>query len=164
MAYATVDDMIRRFGEREMIELTDRINLRPEGLGKDIIVQAIADADAAIDGYVGKVYRLPLRGCAKPPAKPGAAPQYVPPPQLTRLSCDLARYYLYDDLAPEAEVYRRYKNALKELDAIAAGEAQLSCPWGGEPGELVASTSQTGQDVQHEFAPRRVTDDTLKGF
>lgn len=165
LTYATVADMVARFGERELIQLTDTTNIPPSAIDAPRVETKLADAAAFVDGYVGQVYRLPLTGCAQPVTVPGADPVYVAPPVLTRLTCDLARYYLYDDLAPENEVYRRYKAAVRELEAIAAGEAQLACPWGGSPGELIGTDAQSGSaEVQYEFSPRQITDDTLRGF
>lgn len=164
MSYATVQDMIDRFGELELVQLTDTVNIPPSAVNTVRVEVKLGDAQAFVDGYVGQVYRLPLRGCAKPASVPGGALEYVPPPALTRLSCDLARYYLHDDLAPENEVYRRFKAAVKELEAIAAGAAQLACPWGGSPGELVGADAQQGAEVAYSFSPRQVTDDTLRGF
>ena len=86
-------------------------------------------------------------------------------PGTPRLACDLARYYLYDDLAPEHEVYRRYKAAVAELEAIAEGRAQLACPWGGSPGELLGADAQSGSaETQYCFGPRAITDETLRDF
>lgn len=165
MAYALTADLVARFGELEIVQLTDLTNYPASVIDEDRVGTAIDDACALIDGYVGQVYRLPLAGCAKPPTLPGGSVEYVAPPTLLRIACDLARYYLHDDLAPENEVYRRYKEALRELEAIAAGKAQLSCPWGGSPGALIGADAQTGgTEVYYEFSPRAVTDDTLGGF
>lgn len=162
MAYATLADMTARFGERELVQLTDTTYIPPTAIDAARVQLKLDDACVFIDGYVGQVYRLPLRGCAKPT---GGEPEYVAPPVLTRLACDVARYYLYDDLAPEHEVYRRYKAALAELDAIAAGRAQLACPWGGSPGDLIGADAQSGSaETQACFSPRAITDDTLRGF
>ena len=163
MNYASVQDMIDRYGAPEMIQLTD----------PDIVTvqapkaqRALDDAQAFADGFVGRVYRLPLAGCAKPAPLPGdvAAVQYVAPPQLTRIVCDVARYYLYDDLAPVHEVYLRYKAAERELGQIAEGKTVLSCPWGGVPGQLVAGAAPGDAEVVFSFSPRQVTDESLRGF
>jgi phage gp36-like protein len=157
MIYATVQDMTLRFGEPEMIQLTD-----PEGqaaIRPARIQLKLADAHALADGYLGRVYMLPLTGCAKPTG-PGRV-KYVPPPQLTRIVCDVARYYLYDDLAPEAEVYRRFKTATAELQAIADGSAKLVCPWGGEPGMTVGAAAG---ETFHHFAPRQIGRDVDRGY
>lgn len=165
MRYATVADLLARFGELELVNLTDLTNIPPSVIDAARVEVKIDDAIAFVDGYVGQVYRLPLVGCAKPVTVPGGAAEYVAPPVLTRITCDLARYYLHPDLAPEHEVYRRFLDARKELEAIAQGKTMLSCPWGGSPGQLIASDAQSGgNEVWSSFSPRQVTDDSLKGF
>ncbi len=165
MIYATAADLVARFGELELVQLTDLENIPPSIIDLGRVETKIGDACAFIDGYVGQVYRLPLAGCAKPLTVPGGTIEYAAPPVLVRVACDLARYYLHDDLAPENEVYRRYKAAVRELETIAAGKAQLACPWGGSPGDLVGSDAQSGgNEVWSEFSPRQVTDATIKGF
>lgn len=163
MMYATVQDMSDRFGEPEMIQLTD-----PEIVSVQVAKaqRAIDDAQAFADAFVGRAYRLPLPGCPKPTPLPGdvGAVTYVPPPQLTRIVCDVARYYLYTALAPEHEVYLRYKAAERELQAIADGKAVLACPWGGVPGLLVAGDAPGDAEVFYQFSPRQITDDSLRGF
>lgn len=163
MIYATVADLVSRFGQTELVQLTDTSNMPPSVIDAARVATKIDDAAAFVDGYVGQAYRLPLAGCAKPNGAGGF--DRVAPPVLVRLTCDLARYYLYDDLAPENEVYRRYKAALSELGAIAAGKAMLSCPWGGSPGELITADAQSvNGETRSSFSPRAVTDDTLRGF
>ena len=163
MNYATVQDMIDRFGEAELIQLTDLDLLAVQAPKAQ---RALDDAQALADGYVGRVFRLPLAGCAKPAPVPGdvGAVQVVAPPQLTRIACDVARYYLYDDLAPEHEVYLRYKAAERELGQIAEGKTVLSCPWGGVPGQLVAGDARGDAEVHYGFSPRQITDDSMRGF
>jgi hypothetical protein len=112
---------------------------------------------------VARVYRLPLLGCAKPVVTPGVI-DYACPPQLTRIVCDVARYYLYDNLAPEHEVYLRFKAASQELQAIANGATVLTCPWGGAPGALVASDPLGDAEAYYSFGPRRITDDSAGGY
>ena len=164
MEYATVQDMVARFGELELIQLTDLDNIPPSVIDETRVTVKLSDAQAFVDGYVGQCYRLPLSGCLKPAIIPGGDPVYVAPPVLTRLTCDLARYYLYDDLAPENEVYRRYQAAVKELDAIASGRAVLACPWGGTPGALLVADVQAGEATTQYSFKRGVTDDDLRGF
>jgi phage gp36-like protein len=161
MQYATVQDMTGRYGEPEMIQLTDPDNLAVQAAR---VERMLADAQAYADAFVGRVYRLPLAGCSKPATVPGGAPELVVPPQLTRIVCDVARYYLYSDLAPEHEVYLRYKAAEKELQAIAGGNAVLACPWGGPPGALVANDPLADGEVFYAFSPRSTTDDSLRGY
>lgn len=163
MNYATPQDLADRFGERELIELTDP---DLESVQTSTVARAIADAQAFADSYIGRVYRLPLSGCVKPAPVPGNphATELVAPPQLVRIACDLARYYLHHDLAPEHEVYIRYKAAERELIAIGEGKATLVCPWGGQPGALVQGDLPGEAEVFHGFSPRSITDDNLRGF
>lgn len=163
MRYATPADLVARFGESELVNLTDTENIPPSVIDTARVEVKLTDAQSFVDGYVGQVYRLPLSGCVKTGV--GGVTEYVPPPVLTRLTCDLARYYLYDDLAPENEVYRRYQAAVKELEAIATGKAQLACPWGGSPGQGLTADAQTGDEPRTYSSFRRgITDDDLKGF
>ncbi len=163
MQYATQQDLIDRFGERELIALTDPDNL---AVRAERVQLALDDAQAMADGLLARVYSLPLAGCAKPApvqGNPGAV-VYVPPPQLTRAVCDVARYYLYDQLAPEHEVYIRYKAAERELQAIADGKAVLTCPWGGMPGVLLSDGGVDDSEVRFEFSPRSITDAGAGGY
>lgn len=163
MNYAAVQDMVDRYGEPEMIELTDPDIMAVQAPKAE---RALADAQAFADGFVGRVYGLPLAGCSKPapvPGNPGAV-EHVAPPQLTRVVCDVARYYLYSDLAPEHEVYLRYKAAERELGQIAEGKVVLSCPWGGVPGTLVAGDAPGDAEVFFGFSPRSITDDSMRGY
>lgn len=165
MKYATLADMVTRFGQTELAQLTDTVNMPPSSIDTTRVQIAINDAQMEIDSAVGRIYRLPLSGCIRPPVLPGTEPTAVAPPQLTRLACDIARFFLYDDLAPENEVVRRYKQAKATLEDIANGDLQLACPWGGSPGELIGTDAQSGSaEVYDCFSPRQITDDTLRGF
>lgn len=103
MPYATVADLITRFGEPEIEQLAGRTAL--DVIDAEVAERALADAAAEIDSYVGARYRLPFDPV---------------PPLLGRLACDIARYRLYDDAAPE-EIRRRYEDAVKLLTRIADG-------------------------------------------
>lgn len=106
MAYCTTNDLIDRFSEDEIIQLTDRDNLLT--VNTTVTGKAIADASAEIDSYL-KDYTLPLA---------------VVPDNLIRAACDMARYYLYDDRAPE-QVVNRYRDAVKWLGLVANGTVTL---------------------------------------
>lgn len=154
LRYATLADLLARYSEQELAELTDLDNIPPTTVNEARVNTKLDDAQALIDGYVGQVYRLPLQGCVKPLTVVGGAVEYVAPPVLTRIACDLARYYLHDNLDPESEPYLRHKAAIKDLEAVAAGKTQLACPWGGSPGAVLGSDAQTQTDeVQFSFAP-----------
>ena len=163
MIYAKWTDMVERFGERELIQLSDRDDTGE--INSQVLTRALNDATAFVDGYLGRVYQLPLRGCAKPLAVPGGIPEYVVPPVLKRLVCDLARYYLFTDVLDEKhEAVRRQQSAVKDLAAIASGATQLACPWGGAAGEPLHADALQEDQVYHSFAPRQLDADALRGY
>jgi len=109
MGYATKQNMIDRFDQAELIQLTDR-GVPPTGAIVDAVLNsALADADAEIDGYLVGAYQLPLSSVPK---------------NLTMLACDIARYKLYDDRATE-HVRQRYDDAVKYLVRVGKGELSL---------------------------------------
>ncbi|QEW05654.1 gp436 family protein [Nitrincola iocasae] len=115
--YATTQDMINRFGEDELQLLTDRDGSL--GAIADLVLdQAIADASAEIDGYLGGRYQLPL------PTVPAV---------LTRICCDIARYLLHDEQAPE-QLQKRYAEVVAFLRSLGKGEISLGLPDTGSAG------------------------------
>ncbi|MDO1509945.1 MULTISPECIES: gp436 family protein [unclassified Neisseria] len=117
MAYAAVADMVARFGELEVIQLTDR---NQDGLiDEDVAAVALADATAEIDAYLGRFKR----------------PFTDVPPILKRLCCDIARYRLTaaNGVLITEEIRNRYKiDVLDLLRAMAKGEVQLGVDESGE--------------------------------
>lgn len=117
MVYATVEDMVARFSELEVIQLTDR---NQDGLiDEDVAAVALADATAEIDAYLGRFKR----------------PFTDVPPILKRLCCDIARYRLTaaNGVLITDEIRNRYKiDVLDLLRAMAKGEVQLGVDDSGE--------------------------------
>jgi len=108
MAYCTQQDMIDRIGEEDLIQLTDR---NQTGVIDALVLgKAIDDATDTINAYLSSRYTLPLA---------------VVPAVLTRLCCDMARYYLYGHEAPES-VNDRNNAALDLLKSIAKGQIDLA--------------------------------------
>lgn len=108
MTYATQQNLIDRFGEQELIQLTDRDHLGE--INTTVLDRALADADAQINGYLSVRYTLPL-----------GAPL---PTELERVACDLARYALYGDRVTDI-VAKRYDAAISLLRDVASGKARL---------------------------------------
>lgn len=141
MAYCTLQDLIDRFGEGELVQLTDR-SIPPVGVIDEAVVdRAIADAGAEIDASLQARYALPLA---------------LVPPLLNRLACDIARYVLQADAASD-EVRRRYEDARATLRQLASGQASLGPDAGGSKpaesaGAQVASAgTQFGRDKAGGF-------------
>lgn len=112
MPYATVQDMIGRFGRIEMLRLSSVDGVLPDEVAPAPVEQAIADADAIIDSYLRKRYRVPL-----------APVRQV----ITRASCVLARYELSvgGDREPSEQVKNDRKDTVAWLTQLANGTVTL---------------------------------------
>lgn len=139
MSYATLADLVARYGEDELVSLTD-VN-RSGAINVGVLNQAISDADSEIDSYVAVRFSLPLA---------------TVPKELTRVACDIARYRLYDDRAPD-EIRKRYEDAVKWLAAVANGSRSLGLPPAQAP-------SQTGGVVAFTGEMRRCSRTTLEDY
>lgn len=110
--YCTTQDLIDRFGEDELIQLTAEVDSLGgfSGSGNQVqIDRAIADAAATIDSYLAGRYPLPLDQI---------------PPVLNRHACDMVRYFL-QDRSPLEEVTNRYNAAIRFLEKVASGAITL---------------------------------------
>ncbi len=122
MTYCTRQDLIDRFGEGAIGEL--------EFGNPNAVAEAIDDAGALIDGYVGGRYPLPL---AEVPAI------------LKRAARDIVRYSLALD--PEETVTRRRDEAISYLKDLAQGKATLGVPQEAEPESLDTAEMQNDGHV-----------------
>jgi phage gp36-like protein len=144
VAYLTAEDLAAQVPAHQLLELAD-----DDGDGQAdaaVLAAAIAAAEATVDGYLQARYRLPLAAV---------------PAVLTRLARDLAVWELWSRRdTPEVEkrpVYLRWKEALRFLEKLAAGEVLL----GVEPQpEQAPATAR----VERGPADRVFTRDSLKGF
>lgn len=141
MPYTSQADLTDRYGERLLVELTDRGEVATGTVSTDAVDRAIADADALIDGYLGVRYALPL--AATPP-----------------LVADIARAVAIHKLhvyTPSEKVEADFRHALKMLDDIAAGRLRL-------PVAGVEPEGQGGSGARMTDRDRPFTGDNLKGF
>lgn len=126
MPYVTQQQLVDRFGEEELIQLTDRANTGT--IDAAVLNQAISDAGSEIDGYLAGRYQLPLATV----------------PSILALYCgDIARYRLYDDVARE-EVRKRYDDAIEFLRLVAKGTVRLGAD---EPASAGGAQMETGGRV-----------------
>jgi phage gp36-like protein len=116
MSYATPQDLIDRLGVREATAISDRV---AAGVPNNaVLLQALANAQDEANAYVGRRYALPL---ATPQGQPAAVPTL-----LTRIVIDIARYRQTGTEIMETESIRnRFKDALSQLEQIAAGKLSL---------------------------------------
>ncbi|MBU2967061.1 DUF1320 family protein [Amphritea sp. 2_MG-2023] len=128
--YATRSDMTNRFGEEELILLTDRDGTTG-AIDDTVLNQALADASAEVDGYIGGRYTLPL------PTVPDV---------LVRICCDIARYLLHDEHAPE-RIEKRYDNSINFLGKLGSGKISLGMPdeGGASPSNNTAQMCSDGR-------------------
>lgn len=141
MSYASAQDMIDRFGEREVIALTDREDSgQIDGL---VLNHALAHADGLINGYLQSRYLLPLKG------------NY---PILVTFAVDIARYLLLGAEASETQPARdRYKDAIRYLEMLAEGKISLGTDTDGQPGPEGGRIGVVG-------GGRVFTDDSLREY
>lgn len=111
MAYASSDDMIARYPNRDLVQLTNEDPTQTE-INTSVIDQALADASAEIDGYLDGRFALPLTDA---------------PALLDRLACDVAMYRLQSlrPLHDMADARKRYEDAIELLVRVARGEVTL---------------------------------------
>lgn len=140
MSYASKTNMLARFGEPEVIALTDRANL---GVVDDtVLAGALAEADAEIDPYLAPRHVLPLASVPK---------------ILTGFACDIARYRLCGAGVTETdEIRNRYKDAIRFLEQAAAGKIGL----GLDAANNVAAPANT---VQFSAPGGRIFDRGARG-
>lgn len=138
MTYATQQNMLDRFGETEIAQLTDIGEVAQGGIVSEVLNRALDDADAEINGYLAARYVLPL----------ASTPQL-----LVGMATDIARYRLYRDQVTET-VEKRYKAAVKILENIAAGKISLGLDAAATPAQVSdgvqfgTSTRVFGRDVE----------------
>lgn len=140
MSYATQQNMIDRFGQKEVIQLTDKATPPTGSINATVLGQALGDADAMINGYVSTRYALPMTDV---------------PQQIVRIACDLARYFL--DKKPSEEIKARYDQALAWLRDVSAGRVNL--------GVSTSQTTPAPSGGPQTTGSTRVFDaDTLKDY
>lgn len=121
--YATREDMIGRFGERECCDLVNiAVPGDDDGGAMDYALRAASDE---IDGYIAGRYTLPL---------------VSRPPILTGIACDIARYRLTGNEHPcTDEIRDRYRDGVRYLEKVAKGDVSLGAASSG--GAAVASSA-----------------------
>lgn len=163
MAYATATDLLDRFGAEEMAQVatprefprvaTDLLRATVAGADRSAwtadevaaadaaylrIQKSLSDSDNDMNMYIGARYTLPLTPM---------------PANLVRVACDVARYRLYEDHAPE-EVRLRYKDSIHLLEMISQGKLPLG----------VETPQATAGAPQFKQTDRVFSRDTLEDY
>ena len=141
MTYANIQDMLDRFGEQELLALSDRDDV---GVVCDEVVdEALVSATGEIDPYLMGMYTLPLN----------------PVPVIVRdFTCDIARFRLCGaGVTVTEEIRKRYEDAIKFFTKVSKGEIKLGL---SEDGQAAASTGSVKTS-----APGKVFNaDAMTGF
>lgn len=108
MAYAVVDDILRRYNPITTMLGTGTMDISTV----DIASIYIADGESIINGYLGKRYLIPLQS----------------EPILTDICADIAIYRTLRDRAPRIPEFMqtRYTDAMDLLKAISSGDMILN--------------------------------------
>lgn len=136
MTYAIRDDMVRAFGEKECIALSDRDYTG--AISDDVLNGGLMRASARIDSYLSGRYPLPWADT------PGV---------LVGTCCDIARYELTGaDTQVTEEIRKRYEDAIRYLEGVASGRITLgrladgSVAQGSSQARFTSAGRQFGRD------------------
>jgi len=143
MAYSVLDDLKKKIDEAVLVQLTDTTDSGVIDSAKTD--RAIRDADALIDSYAGKMYKVPMS-----PA----------PDVITDISATLAIAGLHKFRSVDSPVWSEaYGRAVEFLSKVASGAVTLEGAVAEPAGADDVSSSQmfTAQE-------RRFSRDLLKGM
>lgn len=141
MAYSTLQQLKDRFGQRMLVDLTDRGEAAMGEIDTDVVDRVIADTDALIDGYLGARYALPVESV---------------PPILTELALSIAIYKLHTS-DPDPKITRDHDGAIRALEKISTGSIRLSIA-----GVEASGTGASGARVTDRDRPLQA--DKMTGF
>jgi phage gp36-like protein len=141
MAYASLAQLTERFGDRMLIALTDRADVALGVVDTSVVDQALADADAVINGFLTGRYKLPLAQT---------------PDLLADLAQTIAIWKLHTSAA-DPKIETDYKEAMRSLRDISTGAIRLNVA-GVEP----AGTGGSGVRITDRERPLNADD--MKGF
>ncbi|MBT8175031.1 gp436 family protein [Acinetobacter baumannii] len=139
--YATADAMIEKFGESEIIQLTDIEEPYQYVIDYDKLNKALKHANSQVEGYLVGRYKLPLQTI---------------PPFLESIACDMARYHVCTSAISENDPIRtRYEDAIKTLKEIAKGTVSLGNAPAGESEPVKTSSNNVMFQVgRNDFGGR----------
>lgn len=141
MTYATLDQLSDRYGERMLVDLTDRADVATGVIDADVVARALSNTDSMIDGFLKDRYVLPL----------GATP-----PIIADVAQAIAIWKLHVG-QPNDKIEKDYKEAVAMLDRIAKGTIRLDIA-GVEP----ATVQDAG--IRLTDRERPLTADNLRGY
>lgn len=153
MAYASTDEYIARFGNRETVRLTSEAAATP-GVPPTVdtgkVQAALDDASEIVTSYIGKRYVTPI---------------YSPPNVMKAWTFDLARERLHVDAGQTVKAVDDAGNrARAQLKDVAAGNMSLPLPEGAEPLESAGGLAMSSMDRPSPVFTRCAADDFTRMF
>lgn len=139
MSYTTLQHLIDRYGERLLLQLTDRATPPAGVIDEGVVGRALTDTGAVVDGYLAGRYALPLAET---------------PPLLADLAQAIAIYKLHL-FEPDKKIDQDYKDALASLERLAKGVIRL--PVAGIEPESSGASGVVTIDREREFTPENLT-------
>lgn len=141
-SYVTQADLVARYGEQDLVRLTDRTNSPPSTIDSDVVTAAIGDAESFAQTYIRARYTLPL---AEVPAA------------LTRQVAAIAWWNLKGPGRATEDDRQAYEDAMRWLEKVGDGKAVLV----ESDGDQVAGGKA---DVRIAGPDRVITSETLEGY
>lgn len=139
MSYATVQDLIDRYGQRVLVDLTDRGDAPTGEVDQDVAQAAIDDASQLMDSYIGRRYQLPVD----------------PVPARLKACCAILAWYALHRDRPTDDARRDRADELAWLGKVASGAVVIEAAGVAPPTTLPAETT----------GPARIfSRDTLRGL
>lgn len=140
--YGNVQAMVDRFGDTEIIRLSQIEDRQTEEINAGKVERALTDATAMIDSYLRGRYIVPV---ASPPA------------DLVRAACLIARYDLAKSARsePTEQMQKDYDEICKWLGDVQKGAAIIDAPKLGNPPD--------GYGARFEGRPPVFTPCSLRG-
>lgn len=108
--YTDQTEMTERYGNEELVELTNLGDVSTGKVVAAVLSRAINDAEAFVNSYLRGRVDLPLTD----------VPQPIP-----KITSDIARYYLHGDIVTEI-VQRNYEEALSWLKDVSSGRVNVA--------------------------------------
>lgn len=144
MTYCTQQDLVDRFGQSKLVQLTDKTNRPQTTVDVVVVARALQDASSLVNSYLGKKYQLPLT--------------ISPPDVLVTYACQIAWFLLHGESAGKDHPVRMaYDDAKKWLERVAGGLVIIE-----GAGELIAPAG--GGQISTQGPERVFTRDRLAGF
>lgn len=118
--YATLERLIARFTEKELVRITDQVEPFTGQINMVLLDSAMQMANSEIDAHLSTRYSTPIQN---------------PNPFLQGLACDLTRYHVAVAAARVTDRdEKRYDAVLKILSKIGKGEISIGVsPAGAAP-------------------------------